>query len=71
MSAAFRRMERIADGLVLRHDLNAFCAASAACVASFGDAPDACQSVLCEAGDTTSNVVEVVTSFPSIQSGTV
>lgn len=60
----------IAAGLVLRHDLKAFWAASVAWRASFLEAAEDVQRGLLSAGFWTSKVVLVVTSLPSIHSGT-
>jgi hypothetical protein len=69
ISAAFKRILRLSAGFVLRHDLKALCADSTAAVASFAVAPQEDQTFSPVLGLKTSNVVEVLTSLPSIQSG--
>ena len=59
----------MACGFVFLHDLKARAAASTACVASSVLAPEALQILDEVPGETTSKVVDVVTSLPSIQRG--
>ena len=62
---------RFAAGFILDHVGKAACAASTAALTSSSEADEDFHTSLCEEGEVTEKVVEVVTSLPLMRRGTV